>query len=232
MLIQMMTVLVESGIFGRVRRRSIRGLTRACRRRAACRGRGRRPDQQGEERQRHQHEGAHPQEGIAPADGADRLAAEIGDQALAQRLAARDDPDGETDAAFEPPAGIGDHWRKQAAAADETADEENRVELPQRVGAAGEQHRQPHRDAAEHDRPADADGFGNPAHDDAADGDAGQAREIDERHRPAAPAEFLFQRYEKDRHAVQDQPQTARHHDGGCDDDDPAIAGLGRGGGV
>ena len=152
MLIQIMTVLVDSGVSGAPE--------------AACvapppafGGQGfRRPDEQ-QQRQRRQHRNAHPQKRVAPPDGADRLAAEIRDQPLAQRLAARHDPDGEADAGFEPPAGICDHRREQAATADETADEEDGVELPQLVGETGNQHHDAHRDGAQQHGPPDADGF-------------------------------------------------------------------------
>jgi hypothetical protein len=99
--------------------------------------------------------------------------------------------------------------------------------LPRLIGAAGDQHRETQRYGTKKNGSPDTDEFGDTTHDDAADCDAGKAGEVNEGYWSAAPSELLFQRHEKNRHAVQDQPQTAGHNNGRGDDDDPAVSGLG-----
>ena len=187
-------------------------------------GRNRRvAQQQGQRQQQHEDGDALRRQRPAPARRLDQERADERHRPLPQRLPGCRNADGKARPLHEPVADQRRQRRRQRTAAKRTGQEEQHIELPQRLRLRGRQHRQPGDDHSCNRHLAHADPLRHVTEHQAAERDAEQADGVDQRDVAALPAVFGLQRHQIDRQPVDQLPHHHAENGGARQQDHPAI---------
>ena len=156
-----------------------------------------------------------------PAQALDEVGGEQRHAALTERLPGSGDADREPRHTGEPVADRREERGKQRASTQRAREEEDDINLPERVRLSREQKAGAHHGHCDETECPDANAIRNEAHDDAADRQAKEPEAVDRRNAGAAPTLCGLNRDEEGREAIDESAHHHGEHEGSRTGDEP-----------